>query len=171
MPRPAKRRSTPARLALIAWLAFALMASMGPFLVDADLTVIGNRSGFDTVDVVIGGGAIDVRSGSWRSVISAVFDPYLTWHPSASDWIAFELSQVMAYQTVHYWGVKFPPWAILLVPTLLALTTHHFLRHRAHRKLNELGRTPCPTCNYDATDLTTCPECGGTLTSHTETQT
>ena len=164
MPR-LTRRFTLARLALIAWLVFVVVASVVPFLVFADLTIIGNRSSWDTIDLTIEGGAIDVRSGQWRSVLSGWYAPTVTWSPSASEWFEFN------YEQQPFWMFTFSPWPILLAPTLLALTTSYVLRHRKHRRLTNLGRTPCPTCGYDATDLTTCPECGATIDPQTETQT
>lgn len=158
MPRPTKRRFTLARLALIAWLAFVAVASVGPFLVAGvwsgpkhnwSVSIMGGGVSVSEFDVsALGGGPI----------------PHWRWEPSARYWWNFDADNWL------WWSVAFSPWAVFFAPTLLALGIHRYARHRKHRKLTKLGRTPCPTCGYDATDLTTCPECGTTIHPHTETQ-
>lgn len=158
MPRHT-RRFTLARLAIFAWLAFVVITSVGPFLFAGvwsgpkhnwSVSVIGGTVSVSELDVsVLGGGP----------------NPHWRWEPSARYWWNFDADNWM------WWSVEFSPWAVLLPPTFLALGTYRFFHHRARRKLTKLGRTPCPTCNYDATNLTSCPECGTTINSDTETQT
>lgn len=158
MPRHT-RGFTLARLAIFAWLAFVVLASVGPFLFAGvwsgpnqnwSISIIGGVVSISELDVgALGGGP----------------NPHWRWEPSARYWRDFEADNTI------WWRISFPPWAILFFPTLLGLGVYGRIHHRNHRSLTNLGRTPCPTCNYDATNLTTCPECGTTINPDTETQT
>lgn len=158
MPRHT-RRFTLARLALFAWLAFVVIASVGPFL------FAGVWSGPQhNWSVSIIGGGVSV-SGLDVSRLGGGPNPFWRWEPSTRYWWNFDAENWL------WWSIEFSPWAVLLPTTLLALVIHRFIRYRVRLKLTRLGRTPCPTCNYDATNLTTSPECGTTIHPHTETQT
>ncbi len=164
MPRarrhPRQRLSLIARIALAAWLVFVVVASVGPFLIHAGfITIIGDPTTSQTIDVFVDDGSIDILGPGWRGLINGYdYAPYFQWRPSAREWITFDRFG-WPWERL-FWSIEFPPWTVLLVPTLLVFTAHRVLRYRARRKPTKLGRTPCPACGYDATGLSACPECG-----------
>lgn len=98
----------------------------------------------------------------------------LTWTTFSCTFFTLPPTQTPTATPTRVMVIGAPPWAILLAPTLLALGVSNGRRAVHQRRQNReraRGRTPCPTCNYDATNLTTCPECGTTMNPDTETQT
>lgn len=162
MPRSRARRITVARLALVAWLVFVVVVSVGPFLVQAVLWEPDDHGMWFATGGFVGRWSIDKRHGAHMGGDTNE----LLWLPSARSWWRVDwrwrdptgaISQGRPFMA----GV--PPWTVLPAPTLLALGAYGLIRHRKHRKLTKLGRTPCPTCGYDATGLKVCPECGAAL--------
>ena len=153
------RRITLGRLVLLAWLAFAVSASLLPFLFVADLTIIGSRPSFDTIDVDVEGGAITVKPGIWRSLNGGIFQPSLGWRPSTTNWLRMGLSSTQIRQR-QFWRLQFSPWLIVLAPTLLGMGTFYAQCSRSRRKIAATATTRCAACGYDTTGLTMCPECG-----------
>lgn len=166
MPRPARpHRSTPARLArlaLLAWLTFVVIASVMPFLVSITLWKPQSLGLLG-----VGGGAV----GWWTehpSLAAQLGGPRseIRWEPNATNWAFFQFDWFPRGQpagTKPFVEMTAPPWAVLLVPTLLIVVPRwirHTIGDRNRRELTARGRTPCPTCGYDATGLAACPECG-----------
>lgn len=157
---------------LSAWLAFAFAASGLPFLI---MAVVFEPDGHGAW-VVTGGGVHRWSITRAQGAQMGEPDTMMRWDPSAESWAYFSygrlnLSGLLTPGSVLIIGA--PVWPFLLAPTLLALGVRHG-RHAIHQRRQNreraLGRTPCPTCGYDATDLTTCPECGATMHTHTESQ-
>lgn len=152
-----QKRVRPARLwrlALIVWLGLAGTASLMPFLFEAY---------WGSGGLSIGGGAgsftvfYDMSYHTWSS--------YGYTHPNGVDWKP-SLLLIFTFDgewTHSYRYVQFPPWLVLLVPTLVAMTIRREVRYYKRRKLKRLGRTLCPACQYDVTGLEVCPECGAAV--------
>ncbi|MCW5756095.1 MAG: hypothetical protein KIT54_02555 [Phycisphaeraceae bacterium] len=147
-----RRRLTLARLALIAWLGFVVAASVLPLF----MVIRIYEPGMTAFWVVGGGGMRRVAFPSPFTETHTVFE----WSPSAAIGTEFAFAYSdpgggAVRRPPHF--VSAPPWATLLVPTLLVLAIH---AHRRKRRALPPGRTPCPACQYDATGLAVCPECG-----------
>lgn len=170
MPRHT-RRFTLARLAIFAWLAFVVVASVVPFLFSIAFWERDDHGVWFTTGGMVGRWSIHKRHGAQAGTDTNSFD----WHPSSRSWARFDFmwrdptGGMISQEKPVMIGA--PPWIVLIAPTLVVLGTSRAIGFRARRRLTKLGRTPCPTCNYDTTDLTTCPECGTTIDPVTEIQT
>ena len=148
------RPATIWRLALVAWLGLAGAAALMPFLFemywDFGLISIGTSDGCFEIGYV--------RSHRYW----ANYKP-----PNVVDWKPgllrmFDFDARWAH-TFRY--VQFPPWLVVLVPTLIAMIIRREIRYYKRRRIKKLGRTLCPACQYDATGLEVCPECGVAITT------
>lgn len=169
--RRPRRRSTLPRIALYAWLAVVVVASTLPFLVEIRLWEPGGWGYWGCKHGSVYRASVD------RSSVNAVRGHNLTlveWNPGTAACIGFVCGPSSGVEPRSYsrstpFVVRAPPWAVLLVPTLLVLVlgkaASRFVRARLwlggqRRKLLAAGRLPCPNCNYDVTGLERCPECG-----------
>lgn len=153
------RRLTLPRLALLAWLVFVVVVSVGPFLVSI---IVWRPQSFGFLKVGDGGAYWHTEHSTLTAQLGAPGSEFI-WRPNALHWASFQFNlypRGVPAGTKPIMEVTAPPWAVLLVPTLLAMIAHRLLRHRATRTLKRLGRTLCPACQYDATGLEVCPECG-----------
>ena len=80
---------------------------------------------------------------------------HFRWRPGLLYIFTFDAGWPSGYRYV-----QFPPWLVLFVPTLVALAIRREVRYYKRRRLKKLGRMLCPACQYDATGLEACPECG-----------
>lgn len=162
MPRFQQRRSLIARAALVAWLVFVVVASVAPFVLYARWWTASDR-GWRASGGSVGWFLEDPRKRSdWFFYTDRhAGDTLILLRPSVRSWAEFavDLPRPGGFPRWEY-TVSAPPWAVLLLPTVMALIIHRVVRHRTRHKLTKFGRTPCPACGYDATGLSTCPECG-----------
>lgn len=160
-----RRRLTLARLALIAWLGFVVVASVGPFLVSI---IVWRPQSFGLLKVGDGGAYWHTEHSILTAQLGAPASEF-SWGPNAMHWASFQLNlypRGVPAGTKPIMEVTAPPWAVLLAPTLLVLGVHRGRRWIMHRRKSRAlppGRTPCPACQYDATGLTICPECGASV--------
>lgn len=155
----------------MAWLLFAILASAWPFVFH---TRCWEPDGHGVWTFQAGAvSRLEADRSMFRGdpITVDLAENTVQWAPDTRQWRSFS-GFGGARPTVEF---IVPPWAVLLAPTVLVLGGLHgvrfTLRRRRARHAKRKGRTPCPTCNYDATNLTTCPECGATISPVTETQT
>ncbi len=143
------RRLRPTRLALVLWLGLAGAAALMPFLFE----MYWSSGPFDA-----GGG-----EGSFFVGYDHSYKYWANYTPPNGVDLRPGLLHMFTFDagwSRNFKYVQFPPWLVVLVPTLVALTIRRELRFYKRRRLKNLGRTPCPACQYDATGLEVCPECG-----------
>lgn len=147
------RPATIWRLALVAWLGLAGAAALMPFLFEMYWD-------FGLISIGTGNGSFEIGyvrlHGYWAN-----YKPpnVIDWKPGLLHIFTFD-----GEWTHNYRYVQFPPWLVVLVPTLIAMTIRREIRYYKRRRIKKLGRTLCPACQYDATGLEVCPECGVAIT-------
>lgn len=163
MTRPARRRLTLPSLALYAWLGFATIASAWPFLFS---TVVWEPGGHAMWGAQWGS-LSRLTTSNHRSTMGDMGKTVLRWDPGirqGANFMLLRASSTRSSRRPQPWLIEFPPWAVLLAPTLLFLGGHQCIRvairRRRVRHAKRMGRTLCPACNYDVTGLEACPECG-----------
>lgn len=155
---------------LAAWLAFVVVASVLPCLLFA---IVYEPDGHGAW--VVSGGSVH-RWSITRAEGAQMGEPETTlrWEPSIANgafftWKSYNAVPGAPRQSVLIIGG--PTWPFFLAPTIVALGILHARRTLLNRRLNQqraAGRTLCPACQYDATGLSTCPECGAAITANTE---
>lgn len=162
MPRSQQRRSLITRFALVAWLVFVVVVSVAPFVLHARWWTASDR-GWRASSGSVGWFLEDPRGRTalFFHTDRHAGDTLILLRPSVRSWAEFavDLPSPGDFPRLEY-TVSAPPWAVLLLPTVMALTIHRVVRHRTRHKLTKFGRTPCTACGYDATGLSVCPECG-----------
>ncbi len=152
------RRLRPARLALVLWLGLAGAAALMPFL----------------FVMYWSSGPVSIGAGEGTCVLA--FDrgykqltSYGYTHPNGVDLRPGVLYMFTfdAGWTHNFKYVQFPPWLVVLVPTLVAMAIGREVRYSKRRAIRKRGRTLCPACQYDATGLEVCPECGAAVVGAT----
>ncbi|UYV13981.1 MAG: hypothetical protein NCW75_06740 [Phycisphaera sp.] len=170
MPQSRQHRSMIARVALYAWLGLATIASAWPFLFS---TVVWEPSGHAMWGAQWGS-LSRLTTSNHRSTLGQsggdLGKSILRWDPGVRQGANFSLFRGPTSGSSgrnQPWFVEFPPWAVLLAPTLLVLGGYRgaqfTIGRRRAQRARRVGRTPCPACGYDATGFKVCPECGAAL--------
>ncbi len=129
-------------------------------------------SGTSKVLWLVGGGAVGRIDTGPNPALTWDSTRY-GWYPSVDSIVAFDLQWTLQGQAPLRPPrvIIFPVWITTLAPTLL-IGTPIFIRNHKRRRREQravrAGRTPCPSCEYDVTGLTRCPECGATINPATE---
>jgi hypothetical protein len=165
------------------WIALAVVASLLPFLFELRFWTAGGDAIWACEH-----GAVS-RASVERSSVNPVRgeDLWLVeWNPGMAASLDFQwgpTSDVEPRPTPasRPFVRRAPPWAVLLMPTLLVVLLARPARWLARwvgeqcprglaylrewpsaqrRALLKAGRVPCPSCDHDVTGLERCPECG-----------
>jgi hypothetical protein len=160
-----RRRWTAGRMAVCAWAAIVIVASAVPFVIElrvwnaTGLGYWGCRHGSVHHVAVPRVSANEVRGEHLNMV---------AFRPGVSAWAPFSASATEVQPNPRYLRVPVraaPPWAVLLVPTLVFMALVAFLRDRLWVSWGQLqslaaGRSLCGRCGEDVTELDACPRCG-----------
>lgn len=165
------------------WIALAVVASLLPFFFELRFWTAGGDAFWACEH-----GAVS-RASVERSSVNPVRgeDLWLVeWNPGMAASLDFQwgpTSDVEPRPTPasRPFVRRAPPWAVLLMPTLLVVLLARPARWLARwvgeqcprglaylrewpsaqrRALLKAGRVPCPSCDHDVTGLERCPECG-----------